>query len=118
MCIRDSEDFEEWADASEEAAKQQEALIAGRGRSTRNVGIATTARSDYALYVQGNIFATGDLDITGEKDMVKSGCVGGSSNHSRSETYALIDDLLSEGYIDFDTKKLISHRNCNKNDRF
>ena len=33
------EDFEEWADASEEAAKQQEALFAGRGRSTRNVGI-------------------------------------------------------------------------------
>ena len=32
----------------------------------RNVGIATTARSDYALYVQGNIFATGDLDITGD----------------------------------------------------
>jgi len=32
----------------------------------RNVGIATTARSDYALYVQGNIFATGDLDVTGD----------------------------------------------------
>ena len=32
------DDFEEWA-ASEEAAKQQEALFAGRGRSTRNVGI-------------------------------------------------------------------------------
>ena len=33
------DDFEEWAAASEEAAKQQEALFAGRGRSTRNVGI-------------------------------------------------------------------------------
>ncbi len=33
------DDFEEWATASEEAAKQQEALFAGRGRSTRNVGI-------------------------------------------------------------------------------
>jgi len=37
----------------------------------------------------------GDLDITGEKDMVMTGSVGGSSNHSRSETYAVIDDLLS-----------------------
>ena len=27
--------------------------------------------------------------------MVMTGSVGGSSNHSRSETYALIDDLLS-----------------------
>ena len=37
----------------------------------------------------------GELDITGEKDMVMTGSVGGSSNHSRSETYAVIDDLLS-----------------------
>ena len=32
-------DFEEWATASEEAAKKQEALFSGKGRSTRNVGI-------------------------------------------------------------------------------
>ena len=37
----------------------------------------------------------GELDITGEKDMVMTGSVGGGSNHSRSETYAVIDDLLS-----------------------
>lgn len=37
----------------------------------------------------------GELNITGEKDMVMTGRVGGSSNHSRSETYAVIDDLLS-----------------------
>ena len=37
----------------------------------------------------------GELSITGEKDMVMTGSVGGSSNHSRSETFAVIDDLLS-----------------------
>ena len=37
----------------------------------------------------------GKLDITGAKDIVMTGSVGGSSNHSRSETYAVIDDLLS-----------------------
>ena len=42
MCIRDRkyhDDFEEWAAASEEAALKQESLFAGRGRSTRNVGV-------------------------------------------------------------------------------
>ena len=34
--------------------------------TTRNVGIATTARSDYALYVEGDIYATGNLDVTGD----------------------------------------------------
>jgi predicted TIM-barrel fold metal-dependent hydrolase len=33
------DDFEEWVTASEEAALKQEALFAGKGRSTRNVGI-------------------------------------------------------------------------------
>ena len=37
----------------------------------------------------------GKLDITGAKDILMTGSVGGSSNHSRSETYAVIDDLLS-----------------------
>jgi imidazolonepropionase-like amidohydrolase len=37
----------------------------------------------------------GELDITGKKDMVMTGSLGGDSNHSRSEMYAVIDDLLS-----------------------
>lgn len=37
----------------------------------------------------------GELNITGKKDMVMTGSVGGDSNHSRSEMYAVIDDLLS-----------------------
>tara|TARA_B100001250_G_C19807206_1_gene793943 strand:+ start:997 stop:2283 length:1287 start_codon:yes stop_codon:yes gene_type:complete len=37
----------------------------------------------------------GKLNITGTKDLVMTGVVGGSSNHSRAETYAVIDDLLS-----------------------
>ena len=37
----------------------------------------------------------GELNITGKKDMVMTGNVGGDSNNSRSEMYAVIDDLLS-----------------------
>lgn len=37
----------------------------------------------------------GELNITGKKDIVMTGSVGGDSNHSRSEMYAVIDDLLS-----------------------
>ena len=37
----------------------------------------------------------GELNITGKKDMVMTGSVGGDSNNSRSEMYAVIDDLLS-----------------------
>ena len=37
----------------------------------------------------------GELDITSNKDMVMIGSVGGSSNESRAETYAIMDDLLS-----------------------
>tara|TARA_B100000085_G_scaffold61340_1_gene54210 strand:- start:2259 stop:3524 length:1266 start_codon:yes stop_codon:yes gene_type:complete len=37
----------------------------------------------------------GEFDITSNKDMVMIGSVGGSSNESRAETYAIMDDLLS-----------------------
>jgi len=37
----------------------------------------------------------GELDITSNKDIVMIGSVGGSSNKSRAETYAVMDDLLS-----------------------
>ena len=37
----------------------------------------------------------GELDITSNKDIVMIGSVGGSSNESRAETYAVMDDLLS-----------------------
>jgi len=32
----------------------------------RNVGIATTARSDYALYVEGDGYVTGNWNVTGD----------------------------------------------------
>ena len=34
--------------------------------TTKNVGIATTARSDSALYVEGNATVTGNLNVTGD----------------------------------------------------
>jgi len=34
--------------------------------TTRNVGIATTARSDYALYVEGDGYVTGNWNVTGD----------------------------------------------------
>ena len=37
----------------------------------------------------------GELDITSNKDIVMIGNVGGSSNKSRAETFAVMDDLLS-----------------------
>ncbi len=37
----------------------------------------------------------GELDITSNKDVVMIGNVGGSSNKSRAETFAVMDDLLS-----------------------
>ena len=37
----------------------------------------------------------GEFDITSNKDMVMIGSVGGSSNESRAETYAIMDDLPS-----------------------
>ena len=37
----------------------------------------------------------GELDITSNKDIVMIGNVGGSSNNSRAETFAVMDDLLS-----------------------
>ena len=37
----------------------------------------------------------GELDITSDKDIVMIGNVGGNSNKSRAETYAVMDDLLS-----------------------
>ena len=37
----------------------------------------------------------GELDITSDKDIVMIGNVGGSSNKSRAETFAVMDDLLS-----------------------
>ena len=37
----------------------------------------------------------GEFDITSNKDIVMIGSVGGSSNESRAETYAIMDDLLS-----------------------
>ena len=37
----------------------------------------------------------GKLNIKGDKDIVMTGSVGGSRNNSRSEIYAVIDDLLS-----------------------
>ena len=37
----------------------------------------------------------GEFDISSNKDMVMIGSVGGSSNESRAETYAIMDDLLS-----------------------
>jgi len=37
----------------------------------------------------------GEFDITSNKDIVMIGSVGGSSNKSRAETYAVMDDLLS-----------------------
>ena len=37
----------------------------------------------------------GELDITSNKDIVMIGNVGGSSNQSRAETFAVMDDLLS-----------------------
>ena len=37
----------------------------------------------------------GEFDITSNKDIVMIGSVGGSSNESRAETYAVMDDLLS-----------------------
>ena len=37
----------------------------------------------------------GGFDITSNKDMVMIGSVGGNSNESRAETYAVMDDLLS-----------------------
>ena len=34
--------------------------------TTKNVGIATTARSDYALYVEGDGYVTGNWNVTGD----------------------------------------------------
>ena len=33
--------------------------------TTKNVGIATTARSDYALYIQGDTYITGNISVAG-----------------------------------------------------